>query len=980
VEIRVLGGVEVLENERRVRLAAMPRRLLAVLLTRAGETVPSDVLIEGLWGGRGPPSAAKLLQVYVSQLRKALPTPARIETRTAGYTLELREGSLDAERFERMLDEGRAVIREGNPALAASLLHRALALWQGPAYGEFAYDEFARGEAERLEELRLAATEAHIAARLALGQHDELLPELQGLTVAHPLRERLIAQLMLALYRCERQTDALELFTTTRASMLEELGLEPGGELRDLQRRILEHDSTLTLTLLARVAEVMLPASPNALLGRECELAELRDLVAREDTRLVVLTGAGGSGKTRLALEVARATGGLFANGAAFVELALLSDSAGVPGAIARALSIEGVPGEPPLETLANALRPRELLLVLDNAEHLPPAAGTFSKLLAHAPRVTLLVTSRAVLHLSGEYVYPVGPLREDPAAALFRQRSREAEPRFKPTAEDEDTIRRICARLDGLPLAIELAAARTRILTPKDLLERLQSRLPLLTGGPHDLPARQRTLRATLEWSFNLLAPEERRLAARLAVFRGDLDLNAASDICDADVDALTMLVDQSLLARTADGRFYYLETIRELALERLHESSEADELHRRHLEHYLHVVEQAVPHLRTHGEREALAVIDRELDNIRGALQWAIDQEPAGALKLAGHLGEYWLIHHDYDGLPLLEAALQAAGEHAPPLDRARAQLHRATQIYLLLYDFPPATAAATTALALYRAADDHAGIADAHCLLSTLIGVQEWHSGEPDAARRHAQEACHHARIVGDKRILGKALATLANVPGYVRASILEEAGELLAQAGNDRELSRTYSNAAWQAIVEDRVPDAISLGEVSLRAAERTDHWYGTVIVLSIIGLANLFSGDIPQARAAFERSIRLCAEHTVKRHGEHLAGMAAVAADQGRDQTAARLLGASRAIAGPLMPDDEEIYDRLERDYFAPARARYGPAAWRDAEQAGAALSYTHAMAEALEVANEMSTISSDPPTARLTPPAREPHR
>ena len=307
---------------------------------------------------------------------------------------------------------------DGNAALAVSLLRRALGLWRGPAYGEFAYEEFARGEAERLEELRLVALEERIAAELALGHHGDVLPELQSLAAAHPMRERLQAQAMLALYRSGRQTEALDVYAGVRAWLREELGLEPGSELRELQRRVLEHDPTLAVAPAVAGPSIGLPAAPNALLGRERELSELRDLLARDDVRLLVLTGAGGSGKTRLALEAARVTAASFANGAAFVQLAPLSDPALVPGAIARALAIREVPGEEPLDTLATVLRGRELLLVLDTAEHLRAGAAIFSELLARAPRNTLLVTSRAVLHLSGEHVYPVQPLAEEPAVA----------------------------------------------------------------------------------------------------------------------------------------------------------------------------------------------------------------------------------------------------------------------------------------------------------------------------------------------------------------------------------------------------------------------------------------------------------------------------------------------------------------------------------------------------------------------------------
>jgi predicted ATPase/DNA-binding SARP family transcriptional activator len=662
VEIRILGGIEVRDADRQVALPAMPRRLLAALVTRAGETAPGDVLIEALWDGRGPPSAAKLLQVYVSQLRKALPAPSRIHTRAGGYALELAQGSLDADRFERLLDEGRAVMRDGNPALAASLLDRALALWQGPAYGEFAYDEFARADAERLEELRLATIEERIEAGLALGHHVEFLPELRELTGSEPLRERPIALAMVAFYRCGRQTEALELFAATRARMRDELGLEPGTELRELQRRILQQDPALTLAFLTPDPFAALPASPNALLGRQREVAELHDLLVRDDVRLLVLTGAGGSGKTRLALEVARATAGSFANGAAFVELAPLQDPNLLPAAIARALTIESAPGEDPLDTVAKALRPRELLLVLDNAEHLRAALPTLSELLARVPRLTLLVTSRAVLHLSGEHVYPVQPLTEEPAVVLFCQRAQDADVRFAPTTVDQQAIRRICKRLDGLPLAIELAAARTRILTPGDLLERLASRLPLLTGGPRDLPARQQTLRSTLDWSFNLLSGQERQLATRLAVFVGGFDLEAAGQVCDADIDELTALVDQSLLGRSADGSFFYLQTIREFALERLQESSEADEIRRRHCEFFVVVAQAAdISAVRRRGGADRLDSAAVAQHNLRAALAWTVESgSVALGLELATALERFWVTRDPHEGMRWFEALL--------------------------------------------------------------------------------------------------------------------------------------------------------------------------------------------------------------------------------------------------------------------------------------------------------------------------------
>ncbi len=286
MEIRVLGPLEIIGADGPVLLGAgKQRRLLAALAIHAGEGLPSDVLIDAVWGASPPASATKLLQVYVSQLRKALEPPVGIQTRGAGYALELAEESLDATRFERLIGDGRAAALDGNAALAVSLLRRALALWRGPAYGDFAYEQFARGEAERLEGLRLVALEERIAAELALGRQSDVLPELQNLAAAHPMRERIQAQAMLALYRSGRQTEALDVYAGVRAWLREELGLEPGTELRELQRRILQHDPALAVAPATAGPLIAVPAAPNALLGRERELSELRDLLARDDVR-----------------------------------------------------------------------------------------------------------------------------------------------------------------------------------------------------------------------------------------------------------------------------------------------------------------------------------------------------------------------------------------------------------------------------------------------------------------------------------------------------------------------------------------------------------------------------------------------------------------------------------------------------------------------------------------------------------------------
>jgi predicted ATPase/DNA-binding SARP family transcriptional activator len=677
VDIRILGPIEASSNGAGVALPTMPRRLLAALATRAGETCSSDFLIDALWGESAPRSAAKLLQVYVSQLRKAFGSPGSIRTRSGGYALELGEASLDSRRFEGLLERGIDALRAGNPALAASQLSHALALWGGRAYGEFAYEEFARTEAERLEELRLVAVEHRLEAELRLGRHEDVLPELQSLAAGHPLREHLQAQTMLALYRSGRQTEALEHYSSVRARLRDELGLEPASELRELQRQILQQDPVLAGPASTEAALTNLPTAPNTLVGRQRELTEVGELLARDEVRLLVLTGAGGSGKTRLALEAARTAAPAFANGAAFVELAPLHDSALVPAAIARVLAVEEAPGERMLTRLTTALRARQLLLVLDNAEHLRDGAAIYSEILAHAPHVTLLLTSRAVLHLSGERVYPVQPLAHGSAVELFLQRAHDADHRFEPDLADEEAISRICTRLDGLPLAIELAAARTRLLRPTKLLERLEPRLPLLTGGVRDLPARQQTLRATIEWSFHQLSPDQAQLAASLGVFVGSFDLEEAISICEADLDALTALLEQSLLSRTREGRFAYLETIREFAVELLAASPRAEKIHRRHLTYFLQLAQDAniAAGRRPGPERLDIAAVAQ--DNLRGALAWAVASGSiALGLELAIAMERFWVTRDPSEGIRWFKALLgRPEAETVSPVVRANA-----------------------------------------------------------------------------------------------------------------------------------------------------------------------------------------------------------------------------------------------------------------------------------------------------------------
>jgi predicted ATPase/DNA-binding SARP family transcriptional activator len=866
-------------------LAAKQRRLLAALAADPGKTRTVDDLIDALWPKRQPSEAAKALQVYVSRLRKALPEGIRIRTDTSGYTLELEQDTLDAARFERLLAEARIAFAEENAALTVSLLGRALSLWRGRAFGELAYEDFVRAEAERLEELRLLALEQQSEAQLRLGRHAAVLGSVRELAVAHPLRETMQAQLMLALYRCGRQTEALDIYSSLRDRMREELGLEPADEFRELQRRILQHDPTLApAPTAAQQPQPALPTPPNRLLGRELELTEVRRLLLDERVRLLVLTGAGGSGKTRLALEAAARTAESFANGAYFVELAPLRDPKHTLGAISRALALEAVLGADPLETLADALRSRELLLILDNAEHLRAAAPLYTRLLAQAPRLTLLVTSRTVLHVSGEHVYPVEPLTQAAAIALFKERAREAGSRFDPKREDEHAIRQICGRLDGLPLAVELAASRTRTLAPRELLERLEPRIPLLTGGPRDLPARQQTLRATLDWSYDLLDEHERRDLRRLAVFAGGCTLEAAEAVCETSIDTLQSLIDKSIIRRDS-ARFTMLETVREYALERLARTREAEQVRRRHAGYFTEFAEATWSrgfrlHFPTPGVRAA------ETDNMRAALKWSLGAgETELALRLAPVFGGGTSITRR-EWLDVLEQALALAGE-VEKERRARA-LRGAGYVASIIGDVNAALRWFGESVQLYQELGDTRNTADA------LVGLAHVLRGQGE-----------HARA---RQMFEDALSLVEHDPGTIEHV---EAVVGLAEVARDQ---GDYALAR-------------SLFEANLDAAPRAS--------LSGLGDIALLEGKLDESARRYAEGLEE-AQQTAQRVpiAHFLAGLAAVAAREGNVERAGRLWGAVDRVDGEvapaLIPADRSRYEafvtrllpdtRFERHY------------------------------------------------------------
>jgi predicted ATPase/DNA-binding SARP family transcriptional activator len=914
VEVRVLGPLELAGPEGVVAVPARKQqRLLAALVIDAGSARSVDALIESVWDERPPASARKLLQVYVSQLRKVLPPPAAIRTHGAGYVLELPGDALDSDRFERLLREGQEALAAGNAELALSRFMRALDLWRGEAYGVLAYAAFAREEAERLAELRAVCLEERFEAELALGRAADVLPDLRAFAALHPSRERTRALEMLALYRSGRQSDALEVYAATRAHLRDELGLDPGPALRELQGRILRHDAALATPLAAGSQPWRVPAAPNRLVGRARELDEVNALLLRDDVRLLVLSGAGGSGKTRLALEAAHAAERSFANGAAFIGLAALRDPGLVAETIARSLGVHESAGRRPLETLVEALRDREVLLCVDNVEHLREAAPLFVELLALVPRLTLLVTSRVVLHVSGEHVYPVEPLGEADAMVLFEERAQQA---GRPAADaaSAGTVEEIVRRLDGLPLALELAAGRMRSLGPRELLARLEPRLPLLTGGQRDLPARQQTLQATLDWSNDLLSSDEQRLLARLSVFAGGCTLEAAVDVADATIDTLRALVESNLV-RHDDGRYSMLETVREYAAVRLERLADDDATARRHAEFFLTVVERVEPELESEHQQGPLDLLEGELPNLRVALSFAVRSGAAElGIRLAGALRPFWSKRgHLTEGRAWLSAFLAADDSRSPARMKA---LFAAGLLATHQADWAETTRLCTACHELGLE------LGDARFAAISLLplGRAALATGDPGRAGLLFAEASDRARANGDTATLAMARLNL----GY------------LALSGGDHRRAEAELGAARAGFAE-----------------LRDDH--GAARALAGLGSVAIHAGRMDDAVEHLRTSLGLERLAPDEENAAWPLQLLGIAEANGRPAHAATLLGAAEALREslelPLYGDERALHDRALTRLEASLDAEALQAAWTAGRALPLAEAIEHALAD-----------------------------
>ena len=729
MEFRVLGPLEVVVGGEPLRLGTPRQRTtLGLLLVRADEVVSRDRLVEELWDGDPPGTARHTLQSYVHRLRQALgPDAWRLVTRSPGYQLKVSADELDAQRFQDLAADGRRALVRGEPRTAADLLAAALHLWRGPLLADLSDVAALEPERARLEALRLTAMEDRVEADLALGGHTWLVGEVERLVSDHPFRERLWGQLMVALYRSGRQADGLQAFRRVRQVLDEELGIEPSRWLCRLQEQILLQDADL------EAPEPMppprprhnLPARRSSFIGRRRELAELQGLLRTR--RLVSVIGPPGSGKTRLAVEAAACLLEEFPHGAFFASLADIADPALVWSAVATALAIPEMPERPATQALEDHLRPRRLLLVLDNFEHVLPAAVAVSELLDVAPGLTVLATSRAPLRLSGEQEYPLAPLplpdrmsAADPlgndALKLFANRAAAVDPRFVLGVGNAPVVADVVARLDGLPLAIELGAAQLRLFPLNELRNRLSPAVALLTGGPVDQASRQRTLRNSIAWSDQLLDPADRALFRRLGVFRGGVTLEAAEAVAQGPpvtdvVAGIATLVEASLLSRSVEpdeARLSMLETIREFALERLREAGEDDEIGGRHASFYAGLLERAEPELTDADQASWLERLEVEHANLQAALRWAGRTGDSDlALMMAARMWRFWQLRgHFADGRRWLEDVLAVEGSASMP--RAKSLIGLAGLCYWQ-GDWDAAEAAYRQARELAKALDD-------------------------------------------------------------------------------------------------------------------------------------------------------------------------------------------------------------------------------------------------------------------------------
>ncbi len=966
MRIGILGPLEVRGDAGQPIELGGPRlrALLIRLALDAGQTIPIERLCGDLWPGDGPADSGNALQALVSRLRHAA-GPGIVQHGAGGYRLVIPPEQVDAAEFERLVGVARAAVVGGDPEQGAGVLREALRLWRGPALADVADAPFAAGPVARLEELRLAATEDRIEADLALGRGAGLAPELEELAARYPLRERLRGQLMRALYLAGRQGDALNLYQATRELLADQLGVEPSPALSDVHLAILrgsvdpgrqppallprattpgtpgprsrlraepglgQHPPAATPALPAQTAAGLrapragnLPAQLTSFVGRDEELNRVAKLL--DEARLVTLTGPGGTGKTRLAIEAAARLADQSPDGVWFIPLAPVRDAMDVPQAVLSALDVPEASRSaetgwitvlPPLERLTDALARQRLVVVLDNCEHLIAAVAELAGLvLAAAPDVRILATSREPLGVIGETLCPVPALPLPPpdvaageamdygAVRLLAERAGAVRPGFTVDSGSVGPVVRICRALDGNPLAIELAAARLRSLTAAQVAGRLDDRFALLSAGTRTALPQHQTLRAIVDWSWDLLGDDERTVLRRLSVFSGGATPDTAEQVCASVnpggrppgppdrrsapssgepprlapaagqvIDIIASLVDKSLVTATgeADVRYHLLETVRAYAAERLAEAGEQDQVQAAHARHFLDLAERAEPELRGRDQVEWLSRLAAEHDNFAAALRYAISARDAPlALRFVAALSWFWLLRdYETEAGEWASEVRDLAGDEAPPGLADAYALCRVLAVMTLVVN-----AAGTSSgdlLEALRTALAVAGPDIKHPLLRLATPMLAYFGGDTERGLR-------------ELRALADGPDPWARAAGYAAAGHLAMNGGQLNQAAAD--LARSHaeftavgdrwglivsmSGLAEVAMARDDPDEAVRLLEEGRAIALAGLHRNFADMMLIKLGQARARQGNTDAARADLERGV-----HIAERIGE-----------------------------------------------------------------------------------------------------------
>ncbi|MGK4580544.1 BTAD domain-containing putative transcriptional regulator [Kitasatospora sp. HPMI-4] len=706
MQIGILGPLKVRtdDGEAAEVPGARLRGLLIALALRPGHVVPKASLVDWIWGEYPPADATNALQRLVSRLRKALPDGA-VEGQPDGYRLTVEPDAVDAVRFERLVNAGQA--RTEDASGRVRLLREALELWRGAAMQDVGLQDSEAFDAAavRLEGLRLTATEERFDAELALGHGAELVTELTDLVAAHPVRERLVAALMRALAAAGRDSEALLVFQRAREALADALGVDPSAELSALHVALLRGE----LGRREESRKTNLRAELTSFVGKDADVAAVRELIAEH--RLTTVIGPGGSGKTRLATETARTLLGDLPDGAWLVELAAIGADGDVAQSALAGLGLRdsllgGAPNTELTDRLIAAIRERETLLILDNCEHVIESAAVFAhRVLGECRRLRILATSREPLGITGEALWPVEPLalpegdadpggiESSPAVQLLRDRAGAVRRDLGVDPHTLTTMVRVCRALDGMPLAIELAAARLRTMSVDQLANRLDDRFRLLNSGSRTALPRHKTLRAVVDWSWELLTDAERTVLRRLSVFSGGAGLEAAERVCAGDaveqeqvLELLTALTEKSLLLAEGDSapRYRMTGTIKEYAGHRLAEAGESDLARQAHLAYFTELAETAEPHLRRAEQLDWLATLEAEHDNIAAAARGALAAgEAQAAMRLAAAAGWYWWLGgHRTEGMELITAATRTPGEVA---DEVRAMVYALVVLFV-------------------------------------------------------------------------------------------------------------------------------------------------------------------------------------------------------------------------------------------------------------------------------------------------------